>query len=145
MSFKKTDLDVFRNNYIKGRKLCSNGEYDKAIDVFKKAYSSALSMDEKTTASIIIHYICYCYTNLADPDSMIAFCDSEKSIHGEKLEFGVFSFYYSIACLYKGLYEKAADIARDGIEFERRSHDLKIAHPVYYYEIAYRAYSAVGL
>lgn len=145
MSVKKPDLDSMRDNYILGRKLCSDGEFDKALDAFRKAYAFSLSMDEKTMASIMIHYICYCYTNLADPDSMIAFCDSEKSEHGEKLEVGVFSFYYSIACLFKEQYEKAANIARDGIKFEQKSHDLKIVHPAYYYEIAYRAYSALGL
>lgn len=145
MSVKKADLDSMRDNYILGRKLCSDGEFDKALDAFRKAYVSSLSMDERIMASIMIHHICYCYTILADPDSMIAFCDSEKSRHGEKLEVGVFSFYYSIACLFKKQYEKAADIARDGIKFERKSHDLKIVHPAFYYEIAYRAYSALGL
>ena len=145
MSVKKTDLDSLRNNCLLGMKLCSNGEYNKAVDTFKKAYYSALSINEKSIASIMIHYICFCYTNLADPDSMITFCDSEKNKHGEKIEVGIFSFYYSIACLFKEQYEKAADIARAGIEFEQKSHNLKIIHPAYYYEIAYRAYSALGL
>ena len=145
MHRKKAALVSLKQSYIIGMKHCSEGEFDKAVVAFKKAYSAALSIDEGVMASIMIHCICYCYTNLADPDSMINFCDSEKSRHGKDLERGIFSFYYSIACLFRKQYEKAADIARDGLEFEQKSHDLKIVHPAYYYEIAYRAYSALGL
>ena len=141
----KAELVSLRESYLSGMKLCSFGEFDKALGVFKNAYSVALSIGEGVLASIMIHCICYCYTNLADPDSMISFCDCEKSRHDGELEPGVFSFYYSIACLFKEQYEKAADIARNGIEFEQKSHDLRIVHPAYYYEIAYRAYSALGL
>ena len=145
MFTKKAKLNSLKQSYFSGMKLCSEREFDTALEVFNRAYSVALSIGEGVMASIMIHCICYCYTNLADPDSMISFCDTEKDNHSGELEAGVFSFYYSIACLFREQYEKAADIASAGIEFEQRSHDLKIVHPAYYYEIAYRAYSALGL
>ncbi len=142
---KKAEMLSLRESYFSGMKLCLDGEFDKAVEVFKRAYSVALSIGEGVMASIMIHCICYCYTNLADSSSMINFCDAEKIRHGGELEPGIFSFYYSIACLFRKQYEKAAEIANDGIKFEQRSNCLKIVHPAYYYEIAYRAYSALGL
>ena len=143
------------NNYIKKRWIIRNllnrgigyirtGKYTRALASFKKIYRQAILYGKGKIASVMMHFICYCYSCNTNPDGLIDFCDSERVNHFDLLEVGMFAFYYSIACLSKEQYQKAADIAEIGIRFELRKGDLKIVHPAFYYEIAFKAYSALG-
>ena len=112
---------------------------------FMEIYQEAVLFNEGELASVMMHYICFCYASVSNPDGLISFCDSERRKHPNLLETGIYAFYYSIACLAKGQYQKAVEIAESGIRYESIVGNLKIVHPIFYYEIAFRAYSALGL
>ena len=121
------------------------GKPGNAFDSFCEIYRQAIRCGKGRMASVMMHYICYCRSCVPDPNGLIEFCETELASHVDLLEVGVFAFYYSIACLSKGQYRKAADLAEAGIRFESRKGDLKIVPPAFYYEIAFRAYSALSL
>ena len=131
--------------FFVGLTYIKHGNYENALDSFCEIYRQAIQCGKGRMASVMMHYICYCYTSVPDPDGLIDFCETEMANHMDLLEVGVFAFYYSIACLNREQYQKAADIAEAGIRFESRKGDLRIVPSAFYYEIAFRAYSALDL